>query len=90
MHPELPIECNVCGSGVLNPTKHRAWHAEQRPDDPDPADHELTYADVITRWLDELDPSAVEQLVLHEAPSMNDSAVVGTIAVLRKVAKGEA
>lgn len=78
------------GIAIADPDAHRQWHEEQRVAFEAGAPlSELTVADVIVGWLDELDPDAVEQLVLSEAPSMGDSAVAGTIAVLKKMAKGE-
>lgn len=78
------------GVAIADADAHRQWHADQRAALEAAAPlSELTVADVIVGWLDELDPDAIENLVLSEAPSMGDSAVAGTIAVLKRMAKGE-
>lgn len=85
-------ECNeppCAGLAIANRERHEQWHADLRASAEAGPFSELTYGDVVVGWLDELDPDFVEQLVLSEAPSMGDSAVAGTIAVLKKLAKGQ-
>lgn len=74
------------GQAIADRGAHQLWHEEQRAA---PTEHDLTFGDIVAGWLDELDPQAIEELVLAEAPSMSESAVAGTIRVLRKLARGD-
>jgi hypothetical protein len=89
MDPAFPIACPLCGAGVLNGEQHRAWHAGQgmQVGEVD-ADGGVALGELIVGWLDEIDPQAVEQLVLAAEPTMTDSPIAGTIAVLRQLAAG--